>query len=151
METMVRIFRPGEESELLTLLAEAHGNHYDAAETRRVSSSARFDPAGCFIAEEQATPVGCVAVTKLPRDKWFIIRYLAIRNAQSRVQVAQQAASSPRNKLRRWGVWPSQNYRVTNGSSSDTWQSETLSPWFRLPRGFSSEPFNTSGPKDPNM
>jgi N-acetylglutamate synthase-like GNAT family acetyltransferase len=90
METMVRIFKPGEESELLTLLAEAHGNHYDAAETRRVSSSARFDPAGCFIAEEQATPVGCVAVTKLPRDKWFVIRYLAIRNAQSRVQVAQR-------------------------------------------------------------
>jgi predicted N-acetyltransferase YhbS len=90
METAIRIFRPGEEPELLMLLAEAHGDHYDPAETRRVSSSARFDPAGCFIAEEHGASIGCVAVTRLPRDKWFVIRYLAVRNAQSRVQVARK-------------------------------------------------------------
>jgi len=90
METTVRIFRLGEESELLTLLAEAHGNHYDPAETKGVSSSARFDPAGCFIAEDHGAPVECVAVTKLPRDKWFVIRYLAARNPKSRVLLAQK-------------------------------------------------------------
>lgn len=90
METAVRVFKPGEELELLALLAEAYGNHYDPAETRRVSSSTRFDAGGCFIAEERGVPVGCVAVTKLPREKWFVIRYLAVRDAQSRVQVAQK-------------------------------------------------------------
>lgn len=90
METAVRVFKPGEELELLALLAEAYGNHYDPAETRRVSSSAGFDAAGCFIAEEEGAPVGCVAVTELLRDKWFVIRYLAVRGAQSRVQVAQK-------------------------------------------------------------
>ena len=90
METAVRIFRPGEESELLTLLAEAHGDHYDAAETRRVSSSARFDQAGCFIAEDHGAPVGGVAVTKLPREKWFVVRYLAVRDVRFKVQVAQR-------------------------------------------------------------
>src|SRR3989304_3498748 len=90
METTVRIFRPGEESELFTLLAEAHGDHYDAAETRRGSSSARFDQAGCFIAEDHGAPVGGVAVTKLPREKWFVVRYLAVRDVRFKVQVAQR-------------------------------------------------------------
>lgn len=90
MGTAVRIFRSGEEAELLALLAEAYGDHYDATETRRVLSSARFDPAGCFIAEEHRAIVGSVAVTKLPRDKWFVIRYLAVRDARSRVQIAQE-------------------------------------------------------------
>ena len=103
METAIRIFRPGEESELLTLLAEAHGDHYDAAETRRVSSSARFDQAGCFIAEDHGAPVGGVAVTKLPRDKWFVVRYPAVREVRSKVQVAQKLLEQAVQRVRSQG------------------------------------------------
>ena len=86
----VRTLRHGEEPELLRLLAQTHGNFHDSPETKRVLSSQRFDPAGCFVLDENGSLGGCVAVTRLPRAKWFVIRYLAVRNARSKVEAAEK-------------------------------------------------------------
>ena len=49
-----------------------------------------FDPNACFIAEEDSSAVGCVALTGLPREKWYVVRYLAVKPCRSRVQIAEK-------------------------------------------------------------
>jgi GNAT superfamily N-acetyltransferase len=61
--------------------------------TVNVLSSPAFDPAGCFVAENKGSIVGCVAVTSLPRKNWLIIRYLAAKNALSRVYAVEKLLS----------------------------------------------------------
>ncbi len=52
-----------------------------------------FDPNACFIAEEDGSPVGCVALTSLPREKWYVVRYLAVKPSKFRMQVANSLLS----------------------------------------------------------
>ena len=52
-----------------------------------------FDPAGCFVAEDKGSIVGCVAVTSLPRKNWLVIRYLAAKRALSRVYAVEKLLS----------------------------------------------------------
>lgn len=61
--------------------------------TANVLSSRGFDPAGCFVAENKGSIVGCVAVTKLPRKNWLVIRYLAAKRALSRVDSVERLLS----------------------------------------------------------
>jgi len=77
----VRAFSHGEESTLLDILNDAFGNFADVPRTKAALSSRRFDPDGCFVAEQNGAPIGWVATTRLPRDKWFVIRYLSTRRA----------------------------------------------------------------------
>ena len=86
----VRAFSHGDESALLDILNDAFGIFADVPRTRAVLSSPRFDPEGCFIAEENGIPIGWVAATRLPRDKWFVIRYLTIRRASIQTTAAER-------------------------------------------------------------
>lgn len=65
----------------------------ESFETRRVILSSAFDRTGCFVAEEKETLVGCVAATNLPRKNWLVVRYLAAKNALSRVYVVEKLLS----------------------------------------------------------
>ena len=85
----VRLFSYGDESALLDILTDAFSGFADVPRTRATLSSERFDPDGCFIAEENGAPIGWVAATRLPRDKWFVIRYLSIRPALLQTKVGE--------------------------------------------------------------
>src|SRR5256885_3117069 len=89
----VRAFSRGEESTLLDILKDAFGGFVDVPRTKAVLSSKRFDPDGCFVAEENGVPIGWLAVTSLPRDKWFVIRYLSVRRARLQTTVAESLLS----------------------------------------------------------
>jgi len=89
----VRAFSRGEESTLLEILKDAFGGFADVPRTKAVLSSRRFDSDGCFVAEENGVPIGWVAVTSLPRAKWFVIRYLSIRRARLRTTVGERLLS----------------------------------------------------------
>lgn len=86
---MIRRFSRGEESLLLGVLNDALGGFADAQRTRAALSSPRFDTDGCFVAEENGVPIGWVATTRLPRDKWFVIRYLNVRRAMRRASLVE--------------------------------------------------------------
>src|SRR5437667_6385369 len=89
----VRAFSHGEESALLEILRDAFGSFADVSRTKTALSSRRFDPDGCFVAEENGVPIGWLAVTSLPRDKWFVIRYLSVRRARLQTTVAESLLS----------------------------------------------------------
>jgi len=86
---LVRAFSHGEESIVLDILNDAFGNLADVPRTKAALSSRRFDADGCFIAEENGEPIGWVAATSLPRENWFVIRYLSIRHATLQTRVAE--------------------------------------------------------------
>jgi GNAT superfamily N-acetyltransferase len=88
-DVIIRRFSRGEESLLLDVLNDAIGSFADAQRTRAAFSSPRFDTDGCFVAEENGVPIGWVAATRLPRDKWFVIRYLSARRAMRRASVVE--------------------------------------------------------------
>ena len=85
----VRVFAHSEQSTLLDVLSDAFGSFADVPRTKAVFSSRRFDPDGCFIAEENGVPIGWVAATGLPRNKWFVIRYLSVRPAKLQDKVVE--------------------------------------------------------------
>jgi GNAT superfamily N-acetyltransferase len=85
----VRAFSHGEESIVLDILSDAFGSFADVPRTKAALSSGRFDADGCFIAEENGEPIGWVAATSLPRENWFVIRYLSIRHATLQTRVAE--------------------------------------------------------------
>jgi GNAT superfamily N-acetyltransferase len=85
----VRVFSHGDESTLLDMLSDALGSFADIPRTKAALSSRRFDADGCFVAEENGALIGWVAVTRLPRDKWFVIRYLCVRRAMLNTAVAE--------------------------------------------------------------
>ena len=89
VETAIRALRPGEEGTLLGILDSAFGPFHNETDARTLLSSPRFDPDACFIAEERGSPVGSVAVTPLPREKWFVIRYLAVGRTQRKSEIAE--------------------------------------------------------------
>jgi GNAT superfamily N-acetyltransferase len=74
---------------LLDVLNDAIGSLADDQRTRAALSSPRFDTDGCFIAEENGVPIGWVAATRLPRDRWFAIRYLSVRRATHRASLVE--------------------------------------------------------------
>ncbi len=89
VETAIRALRPGEEETLLRILDRSFGLFHNETDARALLSSPRFDPNACFIAEESGSPFGSVAVTPLPRDKWFVIRYLAVGLAKGKSESAE--------------------------------------------------------------
>jgi GNAT superfamily N-acetyltransferase len=86
----VRAVFPGEEPTLLDILSDAFGRFADIPRTKAALSSRRFDADGCFIAEENGAPIGWMAATRLPREKWFVIRYLSIRRARFQSTIAER-------------------------------------------------------------
>ncbi len=92
-QSIVRVAEPEELGALPKSLQDWTSGFIEVAGTRRVLSSSAFDPAGCFVAEDKRSIVGCVAVTNLPRKNWLVIRYLAAKNALSRVYAVEKLLS----------------------------------------------------------
>lgn len=89
-DSTLRSIGSDENNVLLNILDESLGQFLDQPGTKRLISSDAFDPDGCFLAREKGSDVGCVAVTSLPRKNWLVIRYLAAKNAMSRIDVVEK-------------------------------------------------------------
>ena len=92
-QSIVRVAEPGELGALPKSLQEWTSGFIEPPGTKSVLSSGAFDPAGCFVAEDKGSIVGCVAVTNLPRKNWVVIRYLAAKSALSRVYAVEKLLS----------------------------------------------------------
>ncbi len=92
-EITLRLIGHGDEAALLGILNETFGDLQDLQGTKNVLSSHSFNPDGCFIAHDNGSAIGCVAVTNLPRKNWLVIRYLAVKHATSRIEVAKKLLS----------------------------------------------------------
>ncbi|MEM2941091.1 MAG: GNAT family N-acetyltransferase [Thermoproteota archaeon] len=57
---------------------------------RRLTSSPSFNPQGFFIAEEKGLPVGCIGVINLPAEGFLEIRYLAVKDAFSKLNLVDE-------------------------------------------------------------
>lgn len=79
-----------EHTVLLDTLSESLGQFVDLPGTESLVSSSAFDPEGCFLAREKGSVVGCVAVTRLPRKNWVVVRYLAAKHAMSRIDLVEK-------------------------------------------------------------
>jgi len=92
-EITLRRIGHGDEAALLGILNQTFGDLQDLQRTKNVLSSHSFNPDGCFIADDNGSAIGCVAVTSLPRKNWLVIRYLAVKRAASRIEVAKKLLS----------------------------------------------------------
>jgi RimJ/RimL family protein N-acetyltransferase len=92
-QSIVRVAEPEELGVLPKSLHEWTSGFIEPPGTKSVLSSSAFDPAGCFVAEDKGSIVGCVAVTHLPRKNWLVIRYLAAKRALSRVYAVEKLLS----------------------------------------------------------
>jgi ribosomal protein S18 acetylase RimI-like enzyme len=56
------------------------------------SDLSQIDPkrSGFFIAANQGLPVGCIGATNLPRENWYCLRYLGVKNSFSNQQTANK-------------------------------------------------------------
>ncbi len=82
------------QEQLLTVLSKAFGASYNETDTRATLSSSRFNPTDCFICEKDRLPIGSVAVTSLPRDNWYVIRYLAVTTSKNKKNLARSLAKT---------------------------------------------------------
>ena len=92
-QSVVRNIEPEEVETLPKNLQEWTSGFIEIPGTTNVLSSQAFDPAGCFVAENKGSIVGCVAVTNLPRKNWLVIRYLAAKHALSHVYAVEKLLS----------------------------------------------------------
>jgi len=92
-QSIVRNVEPDELGELPKNLQDWTSGFVELPGTKNVLSSSAFDRAGCFVAVDKGSIVGCVAVTNLPRKNWLVIRYLAAKRALSRVYALEKLLS----------------------------------------------------------
>jgi GNAT superfamily N-acetyltransferase len=85
-----RKFSHDEQSSLLNILTDAFGSFADIPRTTAAFASHRVNSDNCFIAEENQRSIGWIVATSLPREKWFVIRHLSVRDALSRRKVAEE-------------------------------------------------------------
>ena len=91
--SLIRNIQPSEITTLPANLEEWTSGFIEAPATKNVIASRGFDQSGCFVAEEKGAIVGCVAVTRLPRKNWLVVRYLAARWGLSRVDAVEKLLS----------------------------------------------------------
>ncbi len=86
----VRNFRAGDEEVLIRILSESFGSIEHLPRVR--SDLSRTDPnrQGFFVAEKAGSTVGCIAVVSLPRKNWYDLRYLAVRDAFSNLEISDE-------------------------------------------------------------
>ena len=86
----VRNFRPGDESVFFEILKNSFGPLEYVPRVKVEISGPYFNREGSFIAEKNGSAVGCVGLRNFPREKWLDIRYLAVRDSESRALVAEK-------------------------------------------------------------
>ena len=88
-KTIVREVKANELESLPEAIHEWSSGFIEIPATRNLISSSAFDSAGCFVAEEDSAPAGCVALTRLPRKGSIVIRYLSTRRAVSHSEIVE--------------------------------------------------------------
>ena len=89
-EVTVRDFRPGDDNIFYELLWNSFGRLEYLPRVKAEVSGPYFNRQGSFIAEKNGSVLGCVGLRNFPRKGWFDIRYLAVRDSESRSQIAQK-------------------------------------------------------------
>ena len=92
-QSVIRNIQSKEVEALPKSLQEWTSGFVELSGTASVLSSPAFDPKGCFVADDKGSMVGSVAVIKLPRKNWLVIRYLAAKSALSRVYAVEKLLS----------------------------------------------------------
>jgi len=85
----VRPFRTGDEDVFFKIISDCFGPLEYVPRLKAEMSGPYFNREGSLIAEKNGSPVGCVGLRSFPREKWFDIRYLAVRGTKSRIPLAQ--------------------------------------------------------------
>ena len=95
----IRKIEKGEEAAVANILHEAHGNFLDPRPINildlrpiyQTIASEHVNQQHFLIAEEDQLPIGCIAITTLPRPDWYVLRHLAVNHqASSRENVAEK-------------------------------------------------------------
>jgi N-acetylglutamate synthase-like GNAT family acetyltransferase len=63
-------------------------------QVKRLTSPPYFSPEGFFIAEKKGSPIGCIGVFNLPAKGYLEIRYLAVKEAFSNLNVVDGLANA---------------------------------------------------------
>jgi N-acetylglutamate synthase-like GNAT family acetyltransferase len=85
----IRTCQPGDEQIILDLLKNSFGSIEYIPCVKAEISGPYFNREGSFIAEKNGFALGCVGLRKFPHEKWLDIRYLAVRDSESKVSLAQ--------------------------------------------------------------
>src|SRR4029077_2225439 len=88
-DVTVRGFRAGDENAFFALLKNCFASLEYLPRVKAEITGPYFNREGSFIAEKNGSPIGCVGLRNLPHEKWYEIRYLAVRNGESKVPLAQ--------------------------------------------------------------
>jgi len=87
----IRTCQPGDEQIILDLLKNAFGSIEYIPRVKAEISGPYFNREGSLIAEKNGSALECVGLRNLPHEKWLDIRYLAVRDSESKVQLARAA------------------------------------------------------------
>jgi predicted N-acetyltransferase YhbS len=86
----VRHFRAGDDGVFFQIVSDSFGSLEYVPRVRGEISGPYFNREGSFIAEKNGSAVGCVGLRNFPREKWLDVRYLAVRDSESRPLVAEK-------------------------------------------------------------
>ena len=90
---ILRSFKPGDEAILTEILNGAFRGLEFLPRAKAALSSPYFNREASLLAEEDGSPKGLIAVFNLPRSNWFEIRFLAVRDALRRREIAEKLAA----------------------------------------------------------
>src|SRR5438309_3182721 len=96
-EVTVRSFQPGDENIFFELLRNSFGSLEYLPRLKAEITGPYLNREGSFIAEKNGSAIGCVGLRDLPRKKWHELRYLAVKNGESRIPLAQNLVSKARH------------------------------------------------------
>jgi len=83
-------FSNGDDNVFFQILSDSFGSLEYVPRVRGEISGPYFNREGSFIAEKNGSAVGCVGLRNFPREKWLDIRYLPVRDSESRPLVAEK-------------------------------------------------------------
>jgi predicted N-acetyltransferase YhbS len=85
----IRACQPGDEQTILDLLKNSFGSLEYIPRVKAEISGQYFVREGSFVAEKNGSTVGCIGLRHFPREKWLDIRYLAVKDSESKASLAQ--------------------------------------------------------------
>jgi len=88
-DVTVRGFRAGDENVFFELLKDSFASLEYLPRVKAEINGPYFNREGSLIAEKNGSEIGCVGLRSLPREKWHEIRYLAVKNGEPKVRLAQ--------------------------------------------------------------
>ena len=92
-EVTIRSFGPGDENIFLDLIKNCFGSLEYPPRLKAEITGPYLDQKGSFIAEKDRVPIGCIGLRRFPKENWSEIRYLAVRNDEERIPMAQTLVS----------------------------------------------------------